>query len=123
MASLRRSDCDLYRERRLSELVKIETVDDLAAVFERRISDGSEFGDFQFSVERDSHDFLHQGVFSCYRPVPMETPILPAQKQLSDENWRQLLYLAHIDPKKALKNILITISRPMAKCTGQTRSS
>jgi hypothetical protein len=83
--------------------VEIKTVDDLAAAFEKRISDGFEFGDFQFSVERDSADFLHKGVFSCYRPVPMETPIPPAQKQLSDENWRQLLYLAHIDPKKAFE--------------------
>jgi hypothetical protein len=33
----------------------------------------------------------------------METPIPSAQKQLSDENWRQLLYLAHIDPKKAFE--------------------
>jgi len=78
-------------------------VDDLAVAFEKRISDGFEFGDFQFSVERDSDDFLHKGVFSCYRPVPMETLIPPAQKQLSDENWRQLLYLAHIDPKKAFE--------------------
>jgi len=93
----------LVPRKKLERAVKIETVDDLAAAFEKRISDGFEFGDFQFSVERDSDDFLHKGVFSCYRPVSMETPIPPAQKQLSDENWRQLLYLAHIDPKKAFE--------------------
>jgi hypothetical protein len=33
----------------------------------------------------------------------MEAEISEAQKQLSDENWRQLLYLAHADPKKAFE--------------------
>lgn len=93
----------LVPRKKIERAVEIKTVDDLAAAFEKRISDGFEFGDFQFSVERDSDDFLHKGVFSCYRPVPMETPIPSAQKQLSDENWRQLLYLAHIDPKKAFE--------------------
>jgi hypothetical protein len=28
----------------------------------------------------------HAGVFSCYRPVPSDTPIPPQQKQLSAED-------------------------------------
>ena len=31
----------------------------------------------------------------------METPILATENQLTDENWRQLLYLAHTDEKQA----------------------
>ncbi len=93
----------LVPRQKIERMVEIRTVDDLATAFEKRVSDGFEFGDFQFSIERDSEDFLHKGVFSCYRPVPMETPIPPAEKQLSDENWRQLLYLAHTDPKKAFE--------------------
>ncbi len=31
----------------------------------------------------------------------METPIPLAEKQLTDENWKQLLYLAHTDKKQA----------------------
>jgi len=31
----------------------------------------------------------------------MDTPIPAAEKQLTDENWRQLLYLAHTDEKQA----------------------
>jgi FAD/FMN-containing dehydrogenase len=88
---------------KVERLVEIRTVDDLTAAFDRRLSDGFQYGDFQFSIERDSEDFLHKGVFSCYRPVPMETPISPAQKQLSDENWRQLLYLAHTNQKRAFE--------------------
>jgi len=88
---------------KVERVVEIRAVDDLMAGFEKRISDGFLYGDFQFSVEPDSEDFLRKGVFSCYRPVPLETPIPSTEKQLSDENWRQLLYLAHTDKKKAFE--------------------
>jgi len=88
---------------KVERMVEIRSVDDLIPGFEKRISDGFLYGDFQFSIERDSEDFLRKGVFSCYRPVPVKTPILSTEKQLSDENWRQLLYLAHIDKKKAFE--------------------
>ena len=91
----------LVLRRKVERVVEIRTVDDLIAAFEKRVADGFEYGDFQFSIARGSEDFLHKGVFSCYRPVPVETPIPPAEKQLSDENWRQLLFLAHTDEKQA----------------------
>ena len=93
----------LVPRKKVERVVEIRTVDDLSAAFEKRIADGFQYGDFQFSIEHDSDDFLHRGVFSCYRPVPMDTPIPSPQKQLSDENWRQLLYLAHTDEKKAFE--------------------
>ena len=92
----------LAPRKKVERIVEIQTVESLMTAFEKRIADGFEYGDFQFSIERDSEDFLHKGVFSCYRPVPIETPI-PPEKQLSDENWRQLLYLAHTDGKKAFE--------------------
>jgi FAD/FMN-containing dehydrogenase len=91
----------LVPRKKVERVVEIRTVDGLIAAFEKRIADGFQYGDFQFSIEHDSDDFLHKGVFSCYRPVPMNTPIPPAEKQLTDENWRQLLYLAHTDEKRA----------------------
>ena len=93
----------LAPRRKVERVVEIRTVDDLMAAFEKRIADEFLYGDFQFSIERDSDDFLHKGVFSCYRPVPIETPIPPAEKQLTDENWRQLLFLAHTDEKQAFQ--------------------
>lgn len=86
---------------KVERIVEIGTIETLIAAFEKRIGDGFEYGDFQFSIERDSDDFLHKGVFSCYRPVPIDTPIPIEEKQLTDENWRQLLYLAHTDKKQA----------------------
>jgi FAD/FMN-containing dehydrogenase len=86
---------------KVERVVEIRTVDDLIPAFDKRIADGFQYGDFQFSIERASEDFLHKGVFSCYRPVPLNTPIPTTEKQLTDENWRQLLYLAHTDQKQA----------------------
>src|SRR5712664_2900112 len=91
----------LAPRKKVERVVEIRTIDDLIDAFEKRIADGFLYGDFQFSIEPASEDFLHKGVFSCYRPVPMDTPIPPAEKQLTDENWRQLLYLAHTDKKQA----------------------
>jgi FAD/FMN-containing dehydrogenase len=91
----------LVPRKKVERVVEIRTVESLIAAFEKRIVDGFQYGDFQFSIEHASEDFLHKGVFSCYRPVPMDTPIPAAEKQLTDENWRQLLYLAHTDEKQA----------------------
>jgi FAD/FMN-containing dehydrogenase len=93
----------LVPRKKIERVVEIKTLDDLIAAFDKRIADGFLYGDFQFSIERDSEDFLHKGVFSCYRPVSMDTPIPPAEKQLTDENWRQLLLLAHTDEQQAFK--------------------
>ena len=86
---------------KLERVVEVRSVKGLVPAFEKRISDGFQYGDFQFSIDRDSEDFLNKGVFSCYRPVSITVPMSSAQKELSDENWRQLLYLAHTDQKKA----------------------
>jgi FAD/FMN-containing dehydrogenase len=88
---------------KVERVVEIGTVDELIPAFERRIAEGFVYGDFQFSIEHGSDEFLHKGVFSCYRPVQNDKPIPKDEKQLSDENWRQLLYLAHTDEKQAFK--------------------
>ena len=91
----------LVPRKKVERVVEIQSVEGLMAAFEERIADGFQYGDFQFSIERASEDFLRKGVFSCYRPVSMETPIPTAEKQLTDENWRQLLYLAHTNERQA----------------------
>jgi FAD/FMN-containing dehydrogenase len=91
----------LVPRRKIERVVEIRTVDGLIAAFEKRIDDGFQYGDFQFSIAPDSGDFMQKGVFSCYRPVSMETAISPTQKQLTDENWRQLLFLAHTNEEQA----------------------
>ena len=70
-------------------------IDDLPKAFEQRIAQGFTFGDFQFSVDEQSDDFLRRGVFSCYRPVDPKTPMPDTQRELGDEDWHALLLLAH----------------------------
>jgi FAD/FMN-containing dehydrogenase len=93
----------LVPRKKIERVVEVRTVDGLMAAFEKRIADRFLYGDFQFAIERESDDFLHKGVFSCYRPVATDTAVPPEQKELSDQNWRQLLLLAHTDPKKAFE--------------------
>jgi FAD/FMN-containing dehydrogenase len=88
---------------KVERVVEVRGVEGLTDAFDQRIAEGFLYGDFQFSIERDSDGFLHKGVFSCYRPVEMDRPIPKDEKQLTDENWRQLLYLAHADQKQAFK--------------------
>ena len=93
----------LIPRRKVQRVVEIRTAETLVADFEKRIADGFLYGDFQFSVERDSHDFLRKGVFSCYRPVSIDAPLPVDERRLTDHDWRQLLYLAHADPKRAFE--------------------
>jgi FAD/FMN-containing dehydrogenase len=91
----------LVPRQKVERVVEIRMVEELMSNFEQRIADGFLYGDFQFSIDGDSDDFLRRGVFSCYRPVPIDTPISEAEKRLSEQDWKQLLYLAHRDKKKA----------------------
>jgi len=48
----------LSPRKKIERVVEIRTVDDLMPGFEKRIADGFQYGDFQFSIERGSEDFL-----------------------------------------------------------------
>jgi FAD/FMN-containing dehydrogenase len=85
----------LVPRQKIQRMVEVRLVDELPQAFEQRIADGFVFGDFQFSVDETSDDFLRKGVFSCYRPVDPATPMPEAQRELGDEDWHALLLLAH----------------------------
>lgn len=88
---------------KVERTVEVLDVERLPAMFERRIADGYEFGDFQFATELDSDALLHRGVFSCYKPVPASTPMVEQRRELSPDNWKELLYLAHVDRARAFQ--------------------
>ena len=46
---------------------------------------------------------MRRGIFSCYRPVDAATPMPDEQKELSADDWRDLLYLAHSHEKQAFE--------------------
>jgi FAD/FMN-containing dehydrogenase len=85
----------------LERVVEVITVPELTPAFESRIAEGYTYGDFQFSTDERSDDFLMRGVFSCYRPVAADTPKPESQRVLSPEDWQRLLYLAHVDKAAA----------------------
>ncbi len=88
---------------KLERVVEVIEVEDLMPAFEKRLAAGFRYGDFQYSTDRDSDDFLRRGVFSCYRPVGDDAPIPERQKELSLDDWRNLIYLGHTDRKRAFE--------------------
>lgn len=93
----------LVPRQKIERVVEVREVDGLMDAFAERIRRGFLYGDFQFAIDPASDDFLHKGVFSCYRPVDPTTPMPTEEKSLSDESWRTLLYLAHDDKKQAFR--------------------
>ena len=86
---------------KLERVVEIIPIEDLMESFDKRIAEGFRYGDWQYSTDVDSKDFLKKGVFSCYRPLPEDAPMPQEIKELSVDDWKDLLYLAHADKKKA----------------------
>jgi FAD/FMN-containing dehydrogenase len=84
---------------------------ELAAAFAQARAEGARYGDFQFAIDPRSGDFLDLGVFACYVPVDGRMDGHTAASaathsqtlQLSSEDWRELLMLAHIDKSEAFR--------------------
>lgn len=91
----------LAPRRKLERVVKTIEIESLMPAFEKRISDGFLFGDFQYLTDENSEHFLNKGVFACYRPVDENTHLRESNKELSVEDWKRLLYLSHADKRRA----------------------
>jgi len=91
----------LAPRQKVERIVEILMMDDLISAFQERIANGFLYGDFQFSINERSEDFLRKGVFSCYRPVDPATPVPANQRELSEQDWEKLLYLTHTDRQEA----------------------
>jgi len=84
----------------VERLVELVNVDRLADAFRERIAAGSLYGDFQFSIDEGSPDFLQRGVLSSYRPVAGSRRMEPVHG-LGADDWKELIHLAHTDRAKA----------------------
>lgn len=93
----------LSRRRTLERIVEVIAIDGLIPKVEKRIADGFLFGDFQYAIDPGSEDFMNRGVFSCYRPAAAGAAVPEKQKELSDEDWLRLLYLAHASKSEAFQ--------------------
>jgi FAD/FMN-containing dehydrogenase len=93
----------LAPRRKLERVVEMKELKDVIPSFEKRIADGYLYGDYQFATESKRDDFMRSGVFPCYRPVDISTPIPPGQKKFSDKDWARLTYYAHKYKRRAFK--------------------
>lgn len=103
----------LVPRQKVERVVELITVDTLLEAFEQRIEAGFLYGDFQFSTDEQSDDFLRRGVFACYRPVDPAAPLPPLSlpqaggiggvKELSEANWSDLFYLSHANKAEAFR--------------------
>src|SRR5881398_4154988 len=66
----------LVPRQKLRRVVEIVHANDLPKRFEERIAQKFLYGDFQFSVDEKSSDFLQRGVFSCYEPIDEHEPVV-----------------------------------------------
>jgi len=83
--------------------VEVLSLEELLRVPEERDTRDWLFGDFQYSIDERSPDFLRRGVFSAYRRVEDDLPIPAGQRSLEGDDWRRLLYLAHTDRARAFE--------------------
>jgi methyltransferase (TIGR00027 family) len=93
----------LTPRRKMERLVELTTIENLIPAFNERIASGCLYGDFQFSIDETSPDFLHCGVLSCYCPVDPSTPIPESRRELDANDWEELIDLAHHDRAKAFR--------------------
>jgi len=89
--------------RYLRRLVEITTLDRLLPELTRRIAEGCPYGDFQFSIDENSSDFLFRGVLSCYQPVLEPPSDATSPERLGQAEWRRLVHLAHHDRAKVFE--------------------
>lgn len=90
----------LVPRQKLRRVVEVISSKELANRFQERIADNFLYGDFQFSIDETSPDFLQVGVFSCYQSFSGAEPVV-AEKKLRNDDWLDLLRLAYTDRSKA----------------------
>lgn len=88
---------------KLKRIVEVIDLKDFVSAVGQRVAEGSSYGDFQYSTDTNTKDFLSKGVFSYYRPVDAATPIPVGQKEFSGQDWNELIELAHTAKGEAFR--------------------
>lgn len=92
---------------RLRPRVKVRRVVELSEMsgimqrFDERIREGYLYGDFQFTTDAGRDSFLRRGIFSCYQPVPPETPLTVNPTRFHPEDWARLTFYSHKYKRRA----------------------
>ena len=97
--------------------VEVLSLAELLRVPEERDTRDWLFGDFQYSIDEQSPDFLHRGVFSAYHRIEDDLPVPAEQRALAGDDWRRLLQLAHTDRARVFEEYAKRHHRNWAKIT------
>ncbi|MCH2134192.1 MAG: FAD-binding oxidoreductase [Phycisphaerales bacterium] len=85
----------------VKRMVEIIAVRNLLPRIEAALEEGFLYGDCQYSIDLEGDEEFHPGVFSCYKPVPDDTPVSEQKKQMAGADWAALYRLARTDKGKA----------------------
>jgi FAD/FMN-containing dehydrogenase len=80
---------------KVRRVVELGEMHNIIERFESRINDGYLYGDFQYTTDSNRDSFLRRGIFSCYQPVPMDTPLTANPTRFNPEDWARLTFYAH----------------------------
>jgi FAD/FMN-containing dehydrogenase len=92
----------LAPRRKVERVAELRTVEGLGEAFAERFRDGFLYGDFNFNTDDKSGEFLRQGVLTCYRLMPDDSP-MGATKALDEKDRISLLEAAHADKPAAFR--------------------
>ncbi len=100
---------------------KVELIDSqkLTERFSQMQEKGATYGDFQFCIDSSADSFLTNGILSTYHAVAEHTVCNTNELRLTEDNWRHLLRLAHVDKKQAFS----TYSEHYKRTNGQVYAS
>ncbi len=85
----------------LERVVQLIEVKDFIPLVSKRIQEGFLYGDFQFSIDPKSEDFMKRGVYSLYKPVNKNVETSGELQEMKGDDWYRLLGLAHKDKSRA----------------------
>lgn len=95
----------LAKRKAVRRQVTVTAADDVLSELHKRTESGAIYGDYQLCIETSSEEFLTNGILSTYQPeelsVEKYSDIINNQTAYTQEEWRELLYLAHTDKKQA----------------------
>ncbi len=94
----------LQTSTKLLRKVELAGSETLIEKLSKRQEEGATYGDFQFCIDQSADTFLTSGILSTYHPLECSTKCDTGKLELTEDNWRQLVHLAHVDKQRAFQN-------------------
>lgn len=93
----------LIRRQKLVRRVRWAETDSLIEAIDKHIAQGALYGDFQYSIDSQSKDFMRRGILTAYLPADSQNKPTQDAPGLSEADLAELLYLAHTNKAEAFQ--------------------